>query len=173
MKKILLGLIMAMSALTANAQFEAKKVYIDASFSGLGFSYSKQEKFRFDIDATAGYFVARDVLLFGRFGLDQKRVTLEKAGKEYNKFLNELTVGIGGRYYIEQNGIYLGLGVEYGHMEDARHTYDNIYITPEVGYAFFVNQYITIQPAIYYNMCLNDFSEASKVGLRVGLGFYF
>ena len=61
MKKILLGLIMAMSALTANAQFEAKKVYIDASFSGLGFSYSKQEKFRFDIG------------FFGTNGVDLKQ----------------------------------------------------------------------------------------------------
>ena len=173
MKKTLLGLLMAMCTLTANAQFEAKKIYIGASFSGLGISYSKQEKLRFDIDATAGFFVARNFLLFGRFGLDQKRVVLEKYNQEYSKFLNEITVGVGGRYYIEQNGIYLGLGLEYGHMEDAKHNYDDLYLTPEVGYAFFVNQYLTIQPAVYYNICLNDFSGASKVGLKVGLGFYF
>lgn len=173
MKKILLGLVMAMCVLTANAQFEAKKIFIDASFSGVGLSYSKQEKLRFDIDAAAGLFVARDFLVFARFGLDQRRVTLEKYGQEYGKYLNELTIGVGGRYYIEQNGIYLGAGVEYGHTEDVQHNYDNVYITPEVGYAFFVNQYLTLQPAIYYNICLNNFSEASKVGVRLGLGFYF
>ena len=173
MKKILLGLLMAMTTLTANAQFEAKKVYIDASFSGLGISYSKQEKLRFDIDATAGYFPTRNLLVYGRFGLDQKRVTLVKYDQEYNKYLNELTIGVGARYYIEQNGIYLNLGLDYGHMEDARHTFDNFYVTPEVGYAFFLNQYLTLQPAVYFNVCLNNFSEASKVGLKLGLGFYF
>ena len=173
MKKILAGLLMALTTLSANAQFEGGKKYIDASFSGLSLSYSKQEKLRFDIDATAGAFVARDVLVYGRFGLDQKKVTLEKYGKEYGKYLNELVIGVGGRYYIEQNGIYLGLGFEYGHMENAAHKYDNFYLTPEVGYAFFVNQYITIQPAVFYDICLNNFSDASKIGLKIGLGFYF
>ncbi len=173
MKKFLFGLIMALTTINANAQFEAGKKYIDASFSGLSLTYSKQEKLRFDIDATAGAFVARDFLLFGRVGFDQKRITLEKYNQEYSKFVHEITIGVGGRYYIEQNGIYLGLGFEYGHGNNGLHKYDNFYITPEVGYAFFVNQYLTIQPAVFYNMCLNNFSDASKVGLRIGLGFYF
>ena len=172
MKKVILGLLMAISTLTANAQFEAKKTYINASLSGFGISYSKLEKLRFDVDANVGYFVARDLLLYGRFGLDQKQVTLTKGTKDYNVYLNELVIGAGARYYIEQNGIFLGLGLEYGHTERTK-KYDNFYIVPEVGYAFFVNQYITIEPAIYYNMCLNDFSDASKVGLKLGLGFYF
>ena len=173
MKKIFIGLLMAATTLTANAQFEAGKKYIDASLSGIGLTYSKQEKLRFDIEATAGAFVARDLLLYGRVGFDQKQVVLEKYNQEYSKFVHEITIGIGGRYYIEQNGIYLGLGVEYGHTDNGKHKYDNFYLTPEVGYAFFVNQYLTLQPAVFYNICLNDFSEASKVGLRIGLGFYF
>ncbi len=176
MKKFFMGLLLALTTLTANAQFEAGKTYINASFSGLGVSYSKLEKLRFDVDANAGAFVARDLLLYGRFGIDQKQVTLTKhvgnTNKEYDVFLNEIVVGAGLRYYIEQNGIYLGLGAEYGHTERTK-KYDNFYITPEVGYAFFVNQYLTIEPALYYHMSLNDFSDASKVGLKLGLGFYF
>ena len=43
----------------------------------------------------------------------------------------------------------------------------------EVGYAFFLNRYLTVEPAIYYKMSLDDFSDKSTVGLRVGFGFYF
>jgi hypothetical protein len=46
-------------------------------------------------------------------------------------------------------------------------------IPVEVGYAFFVNKNITIEPAVYYKMSLADFSDNSTVGLKIGFGFYF
>ena len=72
-------------------------------------------------------------------------------------------MGVGGRYYFTQNGIYMGLGLQYEH---ATKSVNNLQLCPEVGYAFFVNRFITIEPAVYYHMSLNDFSDGSKVGLK-------
>lgn len=175
MKKVILGLLLACSALSANAQFEAGKKYLNLSTTSIGLSYSKSEKLRFDIGATAGYFVTNDLLLYGTAEYNHKRLMYKKyAGRAVNTamhtYQDELQIGAGMRYYIEQNGIYLGLGLQYGHAEQ---DIDNFYVTPEVGYAFFINQYLTIEPAVYYHMSVNDFSDGSKVGLKLGVGFYF
>ena len=159
MKKVFLGLLMSLLAVTANAQFEAGKKYLNASTTGLGLSYSKNEKVRFNIDATAGYFFENDWMVYGRVDYG------------HQPSIDNVGVGAGVRYYISQNGLYLNLGLQYEHFSQTNA--NNIYVTPEVGYAFFVNQYITLEPGVYYNMSLNNFSECSKVGLRLGLGFYF
>ena len=91
-------------------------------------------------------------------------------GKKYiSTSLSGLTLGVGGRYYIVQNGIYLGAGVNYKHSE----CYNDFLPTVQVGYAFFVNGCITIEPEIYYEQSFKNHKDFSKVGLRLGLGFYF
>ena len=75
--------------------------------------------------------------------------------------------------HIEQNGLSLGALISYEHGHNYNWKTDNWFITPEIGYTFFLNQYLTIEPALYYKMSLNDFSDASTVGLRIGLGWYF
>ena len=50
---------------------------------------------------------------------------------------------------------------------------NSINLTPEVGYCFYVNHFLSLEPSLYYNISLNDFSDSSKVGLKLGLGFYF
>ena len=173
MKKVILGLLLACSAMSASAQFEAGKKYVNLSTTSIGLSYSKSEKLRFDIGATGGFFVARDLLLYGTAEYNHKQLMYKKlqgTNGDLHTYQDELQIGAGLRYYIEQNGIYLGLGLQYGHAEQK---IDNFYITPEVGYAFFINQYLTIEPAVYYHMSVNDFSDGSKVGLKLGVGFYF
>ena len=161
MKKIIMGLVMALSTLTASAQFEVGKNYIGASVSGLGLSYSKQAKVNFDLSATAGRLLAENWMLL--------------ANVEYQHLdsVNIFELGVGGRYYIVQNGLYLGLGVAYAHSKYESVKSDNCFITPEIGYAFFLNQHVTIEPAIYYRMSVNDFADASTVGLKIGFGYYF
>ena len=41
------------------------------------------------------------------------------------------------------------------------------------GYTFYLNHYLAVEPAVYYKMSTNDFSDGSTVGLKIGLGFYF
>ena len=50
---------------------------------------------------------------------------------------------------------------------------NNVYFTPEVGYCFYLNDHVSIEPAVYVDMCLNHFKDFTKVGLRIGFGYYF
>ena len=79
-------------------------------------------------------------------------------------------MGVGARYYIVQNGLYLNMGLQYEHREPK---FNYVQLTPEVGYCFYLNHYVSIEPAVYYDLCLNKFSEGSTVGLKLGFGFYF
>lgn len=169
MKKFLLGCMMALCAISANAQFEAGTKYLNVSTSSLSLSYSKNDKLRFDIGLTGGIFVANDWMFYINADYNHKQLMYSRLGNR-KIFQDEVQLGLGMRYYIEQNGLYIGLGAQYAHTEQS---FDNIFVTPEIGYAFFVNQYLTIEPAVYYHMSLNDFSGGSKVGLKLGFGFYF
>lgn len=158
MKKIILSLFIAMLGTTAFAQFEAGKSYVNVSTSGLGLSYSKTEKARFDLAATGGYFLAQDWMAYARVNY------------QHMHHIDNFGLGAGIRYHIEQNGVYVACGALYEH---ATKSINNLFVTPEVGYTFFINQYLTIEPSLYYNLSLNDFADGSKVGVRLGLGFYF
>ena len=158
MKKIMLSLLLLKAAERANEQFEKGTTYVSASTTGLGLSYSSSEKFNFGMEFNGGYFLQKAWMLYGTLGYDHTRYT------------DHFQIGAGGRYYFTQNGVYMGIGLQYEH---ATKSINNVQLCPEVGYAFFVNHFITIEPAVYYHMSLNDFSDGSKVGLKIGLGFYF
>ncbi len=159
MKKFTMVLLLLVAAVTsANAQFEQGKKYVGASVSGLGMSYNSSEKFRLEVDAHAGYFIA-DCLM-----------ATATVGYEHTRNLDDLRLGAGMRYYFDQNGIYLGAGAEYNHITK---NHNDVMIPLTVGYAFFINRYLTIEPSLYYKMSLHDFSNNSTVGFNIGLGFYF
>ena len=80
-----------------------------------------------------------------------------------------ISVGLGARYYIIQNGLYLGLNTKLIH---ANHNYNDIMPGLEVGYAFFLSKTVTVEPAIYYDQSFKNHSDFSKIGLRVGFGIY-
>ena len=170
-KKVFLGALFALMAVSANAQFEAGKKYVNLSTSSLSLSYSKNDKLRLDIGAQAGVFVADDWMVFAQAEYNHKRLMydrLRSVGRKVHQ--DEVLLGVGGRYYIEQNGIYLGLAAQFAHHEQS---FDNLYLTPEIGYAFFVNQYVTLEPSVYYQMSINDFSDASTIGLKLSVGITF
>lgn len=158
MKKCIILALLAFSVIAGKAQFEEGTKYVGASVSNLGLSYNSCEKLRFGLEATAGYFMFDDIMLKADFGYN------------HQPHADNLTLGLGGRYYFEQNGIYLGTGLEYCHEAKS---YNSLRIPAEVGYCFYVNHYVSIEPAVYYKMSLNDFSKKSTVGLKVGCGIYF
>lgn len=158
MKKILFLLLLLTGTLSAHAQFEQGKKYIGASLSGLSMSYNSNEKFQFGVDAAAGYFAADCLLLRGTVGY------------QHSNQVDNVTIGGGARYYFDQCGVFLGLGAEYVHHSPK---FNDVQIPVEIGYAFFLNRYITIEPSVYYKMSVHDFSDNSTVGLKIGLGFYF
>lgn len=190
----MLVLLMAVTSLSASAQFEKYTSYLNTSLTGMGLSYSKDSKFKMGVQATGGYFVEDGWMIYGRLGYEHQ------GARGTMKNRNDLQVGVGGRYYIEQNGIFLGLGLTFQHASNVTSTqtinsvesvlpdgshlvretvitkYGNrnyMHLTPEVGYCFYVNNYLSIEPSVYCNLCFNRFSEGTEVGLKLGMGFYF
>lgn len=170
MKKIVLALLLAVSCLSASAQFAKGTKYISTSLSNMGLSFQKNQ-FNVGLNATAGYFLEDAWMVYGQLGYG-----LENVKGDHND-VNEFTIGVGGRYYIKQNGLYLNMGLKYGHAGQwgfgGHTTTDNLYLTPEIGYCFYLNQYVSVEPSVYYDLSVNHFSDQSKVGLRIGFGFYF
>ena len=63
-------------------------------------------------------------------------------------------------------GIFLGAGAKYVHSSG----YNDFMPNVEVGYAFFINRTVTIEPALYYDQSIKNHSDYSTVGLRIGIG---
>lgn len=158
MRKLLMTLLFCTAALGVKAQFDKNTAYFSTSLTGVGLSYSNQEKFTLGVDVLGGFFVEQSWMLFGRFGYNHTHEA------------DDVTIGAGMRYYISQNGLYLGSALQYQHLFK---NINNVQICPEVGYTFFLNRFVTLEPSVYYNISLNNFSDGSKVGLRIGFGFYF
>ena len=159
MKKLILSLVMLLAmAGTAQAQFEAGTKYVGASVSGLNLQYNSSEHLRFGLNSKAGRFVTDGLMIYGDFGYTHTRHT------------DDLNAGVGGRFYFTQNGIFLGAGAEYVH-----HTKSNndLMVPIEIGYAFYLNHYLAVEPSVYYKISTNNFSDDSTVGLSIGLGYYF
>ena len=166
MKKLSLLLFVLAITMTARAQyyqykptpFHQDKVFFGASVTGFDLHYNSTEELTFGVDATAGYFVADDCMLSAQVGFNTN-----------GKASNSLILGLGARYYIEQNGLFLGAKLNYEHLNK---NYDDFVPGIEVGYAFFLSRTVTIEPALYYNISTKDFSDRSTFGLKVGFGIY-
>ena len=158
-KKIAVVALGLMVSVGAHAQFESGKQYCGASLTGLNLSYNGSEELSLGIQAKAGYFVEDDMMLLAQ--AEYKHSGLEGV-KDY------WALGAQGRYYIEQNGIYLGAGVKLIHTG----SYNDVMPGVEVGYAFFVSKQVTIEPAVYYDQSFKNHSDYSTVGVRVGIGIY-
>lgn len=158
-KKIAVVALGLMVSVGAHAQFESGKQYCGASLTGLNLSYNGSEELSLGIQAKAGYFFEDDMMLLAQ--AEYKHSGLEGV-KDY------WALGAQGRYYIEQNGIYLGAGMKLIHTGG----YNDVMPGVEVGYAFFVSKQVTIEPAVYYDQSFKNHSDYSTVGVKVGIGIY-
>ncbi len=158
MKKILTLIIAVLATISASAQFEQEKIYVGGSLSGLDLSYNGINEAKFGINAQAGIFAIDNLLAYAQVGFDHP-------GKEQS---NTVNLGVGGRYYITQNGIFLGANVKYVHSKN----YNDFMPGVEVGYAFFLSHTLTIEPSIYYQQSIKKHSDYSTIGLRLGFGIY-
>ena len=149
MKKIVMLIAFMAFALSGYSQFEQGKYYVGASLTGLDLSYSGAENFNIGLDLKGGYLLADDWMITAQAGI-------QHSGND--DVANSYSIGIGGRYYIVQNGLY--------------HNYNDLMPGIEVGYAFFLNRTVTIEPAVYYDQSFKNHSDFSKIGLRIGVGVY-
>ncbi len=128
-----------------HAQFESGKQYIGASMTGLNLSYNGSQDLNLGIQAKAGLFLRR------RSGWLLGQVDYNHSGLGRRQGLL-FSVGAQGRYYMIQNGLYLGGGVKLAHTG----SYNDVMPGVEVGYAFFLGKSVTIEPAIYYDQSFKN-----------------
>lgn len=160
MRKFLIFLFVFITTISCYAQFEQGKYYIGASLSGFDVNYSGSEDLSFGLDAKAGYLVTDDWMITAQAGFQHSG----------NDIISDYALlGLGGRYYIIQNGLYLGVNAKLIH---ANHDYNDLMPGIEVGYAFFLNKTVTIEPAMYYDQSFRNHSDYSKIGFRIGIGIY-
>jgi hypothetical protein len=165
MKKVIMAAIGLMMAVSVNAQshsgsttpFHEGKWMIGASASGLDLSYHKGAKWSIDLEAKAGYLFVDNWMITAKLAYDNSTYTSSVFG-----------VGAGLRYYIEQNGLYVGAGGKFVHSNGI----DDFLPEANVGYAFFLSRHITIEPEIYYELSTKC-SDYSGLGLKLGFAFYF
>ena len=155
MKKIALFLVALVMSVAANAQFEQGKGYLGASLSGFDLS-SQAKKFHLKLDAKLGYMFADNLMALGEVGYEKTE------DMPYT-----LSAGAGARYYIIQNGLYLGAGLKYSHREDFNDLVPNLHL----GYAFFLSRTVTLEPELYFDFSTKS-SDYSNYGLRIGVGVY-
>ena len=165
MKKFMMAAIGLIMAMSANAQylnvsetpFSEGKAYIGASLTGSSLSYSGSTKGCFGLQGKVGYFFADNIM-----GLAQL---------SYNKQADvpySMSLGAGGRYYIVQNGLYLGATALFKHQYKSNDFLPSV----QVGYSFFINRTVTIEPELYYEQSFKNHKDFSTVGLRIGIGVY-
>ena len=161
-----IGLMMAtsMSAQHQNyseTPFTQGKAYVGASFSGTDLSYSGITDGRLGIQGKVGYFFADNLMGLAQLGYENN----------VNKDHSYATVllSAGGRYYIQQNGLYLGVSAIYKHLGK---NCDDFLPSIQVGYSFFINRTVTIEPEIYYEQSFKNHKDYSTIGLRIGIGVY-
>lgn len=156
-KKIALFITGLLMAVSANAQFEQGKMYANAGLSGLNLNYNSNTKWNLELSGKAGYMFQDNWMAVG-----------ELAWGIYQESPNTFGLGAGVRYYIEQNGIYLGAGARYKHAK----CYDDFMPNINVGYAFFLSRTVTLEPEIYFDLSTKDIKDYSGFGLRIGVGIY-
>jgi len=156
-KKIFMLLFGLMTVVNASAQFEERKLYANAALSNFDLHYNANTKWDMGLNAKVGY-------LF----MDNWMVLAEGQWNVRQEAPNDFRLGAGLRYHIEQNGLYLGAGMNYKHAED----YDDFMPNINVGYTFFISRTVTIEPELYYDLSLKDIKDYSGFGFRIGFGIY-
>jgi hypothetical protein len=164
MKKIVLFAVAMLMTVAANAQFEQGKGYLGASVSGFDIS-SQAKKFHLGLNAKVGYLLFEDIMLTAQVGYEH----LKGADDGFQ-------LGAGGRYYIAQNGLFLGADLKYRHGgtfaggENCA-SFNDFVPGVQVGYAFFISRTVTFEPELYFDISTKKF-DYSSYGLRLGVGVY-
>ena len=157
-KRIILSLLAGMLTMSSFAQFECGKKYIGASLSGFDLSYNGSEKGNLGLSAKVGYLFVDDLMATASIAYDKQ-----------NDVPAAYSFGVGARYYIIQNGLFLGASVDYRH---ATKDFNDLMPSVQVGYAFFLSKTVTVEPEAYYEQSFKNHSDYSKIGFRVGVGVY-
>lgn len=157
MKKSLIFLITFLCCLSMSAQFEKGKKYLGANLNGLDLSFNNKTDMSFDVGANAGYMIEKDLLLLGTFDVNY-----------YDSDIQYFRLGGKLRYFFDNCGIFVGAGANF---ISNHNLYDDFQVTAELGYCYFLNRNLTIEPSIRYDL---GFSESGRtLGFAIELGCFF
>lgn len=161
MKKVLLVFCMLVAAITAQAQFEKGKWFVNPSLSGFNLSYdTKAENASFGVDAQGGKFILDNVAVLANVSLGWN-VSHSDA--------DVYALGVGGRYYLDNVGVYLGSMLNLERWDTGAKNSAKLSLGLEAGYAYFLSRTVTVEPAAYWKIS----GGHSRFGVKVGFGFYF
>ena len=161
MRKLVISLCLLCVTIAAQAQFEQGKWIVNPSVTGLSLSHSKAEDTQFGINGEVGAFLMDNVAL------------MVSVTGQWNDLYDAYGAGVGGRYYFQKSGIYVGAGLNVARLKlDGYGSDTNFGASAQAGYAFFITKTVTIEPAVYYNWNFDE-SDFNKYGLKVGFGIYF
>ena len=162
----MMAAVALMMAVSVNAQkylnesgtpFAQDKWYIGASTSSLDINWHKSSNWTLNLDAKAGYLFIDNWMITGKLGYSKQ-----------TDIPAYFTFGAGVRYYFDKCGIYLGASGNYRHHDD----YKDFLPELNLGYAFFLNGKVTLEPEVYYEHSTKN-SDYSGFGVRLGFGVYF
>ena len=158
MKRSIVSLCLLFITIVANAQFEKGTKYVGSSLSGASLSYNGSDKGCFSLQAKAGYFFQDDWMVTAQCSYDKK-----------NDVPASYSLGGGIRYYIAQNGLYLGATAILKHYTT---DFNDFMPGVQIGYSFFLNKSITVEPELFYDQSFKNHGDYSTFGVRIGLGIY-
>ena len=104
---------------------------------------------------------------------------LSGLGVGYDK--GNFRFGLGGEYgyYIKDSWMIGGsLSYEYAGAHalkikpNFRYSFQSNGINLGCGYTFYLNDKISLEPALYADFALNDFKNGTSAGLKIGIGLY-
>ena len=107
MKKLMLVVCLLVATVAARAQFEKGTWLINPSVSGLNLSYNTgTDSARFGFEVKGGAFLADNAAL------------LVDLGADWAKGPDTYKLGVGGRYYFDQVGVFVGANVNLSRYTD-------------------------------------------------------
>ena len=162
MKRKLFATLFALVVSVASyAQFEQGKMYMNANLSGMNMNYTGADKWKFDFGVRGGYMFEDSWMALGE---------IEYKYRKYEP--KSMALGAAIRYYVTQNGLYLGAGAKYQHSSYAQESFNDLVPNVQIGYCYFLSKTVTLEPEFYYNQSLKDHSNYSGAGIRLGIGIF-
>lgn len=161
MKKLLICAVLLLVSVASHAQFEQGKWVVTPSLTQLNVSYSGYEKTTVGFEAEGGLFIMDNIAVMLNAGANIRQ------GGDDKTF-----IGVGARYYFDKVGLYLGAKARFDQYDYLIGNKKDASVGGEAGYSFFLTRNLTVEPAVYYNQSLTD-QHYSKIGVKLGFGFYF
>lgn len=144
------------TTITAQAQFEKGTWLVNPALSGLNLSYNTgTDSANFGFEVKGGAFLMDNVAL------------LVNAKANWAKGTDIYRLGVGGRYYFDAVGVFLGANVNLTRYADGPDK-TRFGFGAEAGYAFFLSKSVTLEPAFYWDIN----KDRSDFGIQIGFGIY-